>query len=103
MKRRKGVGERNPSYTLGRSSGFRVRGSFPAELPVTAMSEPPKDPEYVLRGVAGVVFGRSYHLLAMPTMARRIRIGLDWAVALASPHDIAELGSLGREDPRAAF
>jgi hypothetical protein len=57
-------------YTLGRSSGIRVRGSFPADLPVTAMSEPPKDPEYVLRGVAGVVFGRSYHLLAPTTVGR---------------------------------
>jgi hypothetical protein len=34
----------------------------------------------------------------MPTISRRIRIGLDWAVALVSPRDIAELGSLGRED-----
>jgi hypothetical protein len=34
------------------------------------MSEPPKDPEYVLRGVAGVVFGRSYHLLAPTTVGR---------------------------------
>jgi NADH dehydrogenase len=55
-----------------------------------------------LSGFLGWFAARSYHLLSMPTMARRIRIGLDWAVALVSPHDIAELGSLGREDPRAA-
>ncbi|QNP40071.1 FHA domain-containing protein [Lysobacter solisilvae (ex Woo and Kim 2020)] len=28
------------------------------------------DPEYVLRGVAGIVFGRSYHLLAPTTLGR---------------------------------
>jgi hypothetical protein len=30
----------------------------------------PSDPEYVLRGVAGVAFGRSYHLLAPTTLGR---------------------------------
>ena len=55
-----------------------------------------------LTGFLGWFAARSYHLFAMPTMSRRIRIGLDWAVALVSPRDIAELGSLGREDPRAA-
>jgi NADH dehydrogenase len=55
-----------------------------------------------LTGFLGWFAARSYHLLTMPTFSRRIRIGLDWAVALISPRDIAELGSLGREDPRAA-
>src|SRR6266508_3228799 len=41
---------------------------------------------------------RSYHPAAMPTWGRRFRVGLDWAVALISPSDIAELGSLGRDD-----
>jgi NADH:ubiquinone reductase (H+-translocating) len=50
-----------------------------------------------LSGFLGWFAARSYHLLSMPTMTRRIRIGLDWGVALISPHDIAELGSLGRE------
>jgi putative ATPase len=45
---------------------------------------------------------RSYHLAAMPTWGRRFRVGLDWAVALISPSDIAELGSLGRHDALAA-
>lgn len=30
----------------------------------------PSDPEYVLRGVTGAVFGRSYHLLAPTTIGR---------------------------------
>lgn len=34
------------------------------------MSTTPVDPEYVLRGVAGTVFGRSYHLLAPTTVGR---------------------------------
>jgi NADH dehydrogenase len=41
---------------------------------------------------------RSYHLAAMPTWGRRFRVGLDWGVALISPSDIAELGSLGRDE-----
>ena len=34
------------------------------------MSHLPSDPEYVLRGVAGIVFGRTYHLLAPTTVGR---------------------------------
>ncbi|GAB3384005.1 FHA domain-containing protein [Lysobacter fragariae] len=34
------------------------------------MNAPPSDPEYLLRGVAGAVFGRSYHLLAPTTVGR---------------------------------
>jgi FHA domain len=34
------------------------------------MSHTPSDPEYVLRGVAGVVFGRSYYLLAPTAIGR---------------------------------
>ncbi len=44
---------------------------------------------------------RSYHLLAMPTVARRVKIAMDWTVALLFPRDIAQLGSL--EHPREPF
>jgi NADH:ubiquinone reductase (H+-translocating) len=44
---------------------------------------------------------RSYHLFYMPTFARKVRIALDWTVALLFPRDIAQLGSL--EHPREAF
>jgi hypothetical protein len=38
-------------------------------LSLATMSNSP-DPEYVLRGVAGTVFGRSFHLLAPTTVGR---------------------------------
>jgi NADH:quinone reductase (non-electrogenic) len=53
------------------------------------------------RGFPGWILHRSYHLLAMPTIARRVKIALDWTVALLFPRDIAQLGSL--EHPRAPF
>ena len=34
------------------------------------MSNTPTDPEYILRGVAGTAFGRSYHLLAPTSVGR---------------------------------
>lgn len=37
---------------------------------LNAMSNQPSDPEYVLRGVAGIVFGRSYQLLTPTTLGR---------------------------------
>jgi NADH dehydrogenase len=54
-----------------------------------------------ISGFLGWFVTRSYHLAAMPTWGRRFRVGLDWGVALISPSDIAELGSLGRDDPEA--
>jgi NADH dehydrogenase len=54
-----------------------------------------------ISGFLGWFVTRSYHLAAMPTWGRRFRVGLDWAFALISPSDIAELGSLGRHDPLA--
>jgi NADH dehydrogenase len=52
-----------------------------------------------ISGFPGWFVTRGYHLAAMPTWGRRFRVGLDWGVALISPSDIAELGSLGRGDP----
>jgi hypothetical protein len=34
------------------------------------MTDAPQDPEFVLRGVAGTAFGRSYHLLSPTTLGR---------------------------------
>jgi hypothetical protein len=34
------------------------------------MTDAPQDPEFVLRGVAGTTFGRSFHLLAPTTVGR---------------------------------
>jgi len=38
---------------------------------------------------------RTYHLLQLPTLQRKVRVVLDWTVALFFPRDIAQLGSLG--------
>jgi len=38
---------------------------------------------------------RTYHLLQLPTMARKVRVVIDWTIQLFFPRDIAQLGSLG--------
>ncbi len=53
------------------------------------------------KGFLGWFLHRSYHLLAMPTWTRRVKIAMDWTVALFFPRDLAQLGSLG--DPREPF
>ncbi|MGH2680079.1 MAG: NAD(P)/FAD-dependent oxidoreductase [Actinomycetota bacterium] len=53
------------------------------------------------KGVVGWFLHRSYHLLAMPTWTRRVKIAMDWTVALLFPRDLAQLGSLA--DPREPF
>jgi NADH:ubiquinone reductase (H+-translocating) len=50
-------------------------------------------------GVLGWMVTRSYHLFALPTWPRRLRVGLDWGVALVFPRDVAELGTLGHPEP----
>src|SRR5829696_1391667 len=52
-------------------------------------------------GVPGWVTTRAYHLYALPTGYRRLRVGLDWLVGRAGMGDVAQLGSVGRADPRA--
>lgn len=54
-----------------------------------------------VKGFAGWFLHRSYHLWAMPTVGRRVRIALDWTIALLFPRDIAQLGSF--EHPREPF
>jgi NADH dehydrogenase len=56
---------------------------------------------FKVKGFAGWFLHRTYHLWAMPTIGRRVRIALDWTVALLFPRDIAQLGSL--EHPREPF
>ncbi|HEX6399546.1 MAG TPA: FAD-dependent oxidoreductase, partial [Actinomycetota bacterium] len=53
------------------------------------------------RGFPGWFLHRSYHLLAMPTWTRRVKIAMDWTVALLFPRDVAALGSLS--SPREPF
>ncbi len=54
-----------------------------------------------VKGFAGWFLHRSYHLAAMPTIGRRVRIAVDWTIALLFPRDITQLS--GFEDPRGAF
>jgi NADH dehydrogenase len=54
-----------------------------------------------VRGFPAWWLHRTYHLAKMPTFNRRVRIALDWTVALLFPRDVVALGSLQR--PREAF
>jgi NADH dehydrogenase len=48
-----------------------------------------------LRGFAGWFFTRSYHLYQLPVVSRKLRVVVDWTVALCFRRDIAELGQIG--------
>ena len=52
-----------------------------------------------LSGPLGWWVTRTYHLLSLPTWGRRLRVALDWTVAMLFPRDIADLGSLGHPEP----
>jgi NADH dehydrogenase len=54
-----------------------------------------------VKGFLGWFLHRTYHLVAMPTVGRRVRIAIDWTIALLFPRDIAQLGSF--EHPREPF
>jgi len=54
-----------------------------------------------LRGFWAWWLHRTYHLMMMPTVNRRVRIALDWTVTMLFPRDVVALGSLQR--PREAF
>lgn len=54
-----------------------------------------------VRGFPAWWLHRTYHLAKIPTFNRRVRIALDWTVALLFPRDVVALGSLQR--PREAF
>jgi NADH dehydrogenase len=48
-----------------------------------------------LRGFPAWFAARTYHLAMMPGFARRVRLGVDWAVGLVFGRASAELGQLG--------
>jgi NADH dehydrogenase len=48
-----------------------------------------------LRGFPAWFAARSYHLAMMPGFARRVRLGVDWAVGVVFGRASAELGQLG--------
>jgi NADH dehydrogenase len=51
-----------------------------------------------LRGFVGWWVTRSYHLYQLPLAQRKLRVVVDWTVALFFRRDIAELGQLGHPD-----
>jgi NADH:ubiquinone reductase (H+-translocating) len=51
-----------------------------------------------LRGFLGWWVTRSYHLYQLPLAQRKLRVVVDWTVALFFPRDIAELGQLGHTE-----
>ena len=52
-----------------------------------------------LRGFPGWFVTRSYHLYQLPLLTRKLRVVVDWTVALLFRRDIAELGTLGHPRP----
>ena len=52
-----------------------------------------------LRGFPAWFAARTYHLVAMPGVGRRLRLMLDWTVGLFFGRASAELGQLGHPPP----
>jgi NADH dehydrogenase len=52
-----------------------------------------------LRGILAWWAWRSYYLFQMPRLERKLRIVLDWTVALFFPHDIVKLDLFGDQHP----
>ena len=51
-----------------------------------------------LRGFPGWWVTRTYHLYQLPLISRKLRVVVDWTVALFFRRDIAELGTLGHPE-----
>ena len=49
-----------------------------------------------LRGFPAWFVTRSYHLLQLPTLNRKVRVVLDWTLSLFFPRDVAALGIAAR-------
>jgi NADH dehydrogenase len=54
-----------------------------------------------LRGFPAWFVARSYHLILLPTLNRRIRVLVDWTLSLFFSRDVSSLGSL--HDPTGPF
>jgi NADH dehydrogenase len=52
-----------------------------------------------LSGFPGWFFTRTYHLMQLPLLSRKLRVVADWTTALFFRRDIAELGTLGHPPP----
>lgn len=56
---------------------------------------------FTFTGLPAWLMGRSYHLLMMPGLARKVRVVADWTTAMLFPRDLSQLGALGRRTPLA--
>jgi NADH dehydrogenase len=56
-----------------------------------------------LRGFPAWFAARTYHMLVMPGLARRVRLVVDWTVGLFFGRASAELGQLGHPQPLGSF
>ncbi len=56
---------------------------------------------FTFTGLPAWLMGRSYHLLMMPGLARKVRVVADWTTSMLFPRDLSQLGSLGRRAPLA--
>ncbi|HET7719875.1 MAG TPA: FAD-dependent oxidoreductase, partial [Acidimicrobiales bacterium] len=54
---------------------------------------------FTFTGLPAWLMGRSYHLLMMPGLARKVRVVADWTTAMLFPRDLSQLGTLGRRTP----
>ena len=54
-----------------------------------------------MRGFAAWTAHRGYHVYAMPTLNRKVRIMMDWFAAVVFRRDLASFGSV--VEPGAAF
>jgi len=52
-------------------------------------------PGFRLRGFLGWFVTRTYHLYQLPLLSRKLRVVLDWTVAVFFRREIAEFGALG--------
>ena len=52
-------------------------------------------PGMQLRGFLGWFVARTYHLYQLPLLSRKLRVVVDWTVALFFRRDVAELSALG--------
>ena len=54
---------------------------------------------FTFTGLIAWLMGRSYHLLMMPGLARKVRVVADWTTSMLFPRDLSQLGGLGRRAP----
>jgi NADH dehydrogenase len=54
---------------------------------------------FVFTGPLAWWMGRSYHLLMLPGLVRRVRVVSDWTIALLFARDVSQLGALGSPTP----